>query len=86
VRNSPGQQQRPPPEPEFHAVRKGRRYEQVAEQIQRLIASGALSPGDRLPPEHEVAAMLGVSRGTLRSALRRLEESGEIMRRQGGST
>jgi GntR family transcriptional regulator len=43
-------------------------------------------PGDRLPPEHDLAAMLGVSRGTLRTVLRRLEETGEIIRRQGSGT
>lgn len=50
------------------------------------LAPGRYRPGDRLPPEQEVAAMLGVSRGTLRSALRRLEEGGEIVRRQGSGT
>ncbi len=50
------------------------------------LAPGRYRSGDRLPPEHEVAAMLGVSRGTLRSALQRLEESGEIVRRQGSGT
>jgi GntR family transcriptional regulator len=58
-----------------------------AEQALRdWLAPGRYRQGDRLPPEHEVAAMLGVSRGTLRSALRRLEESGEIVRRQGSGT
>jgi GntR family transcriptional regulator len=42
--------------------------------------------GDRLPPEHDLAAMLGVSRGTLRVALERLERTGEIVRRQGSGT
>jgi DNA-binding GntR family transcriptional regulator len=50
------------------------------------LAPGRYRQGDRLPPEHEVAAMLGVSRGTLRSALQRLERSGEIVRRQGSGT
>ena len=54
--------------------------------LRNWLAPGRYRPGDRLPPEHEVAAMLGVSRGTLRSALHRLEESGEIVRRQGSGT
>src|SRR5262249_13042469 len=86
MRNSPGQQQRPPPEPEFHAVRTGRRYEQVAEQIQRLIASGALSPGDRLPPERELAAKFGVGRSSLRDAIRTLEVMGIVESRHGSGT
>jgi GntR family transcriptional regulator len=58
-----------------------------AEQaLRNWLAPGRYRQGDRLPPEHEVAAMLGVSRGTLRSALGRLEESGEIVRRQGSGT
>ncbi len=54
--------------------------------LRNWLAPGRYRQGDRLPPEHEVAAMLGVSRGTLRSALQRLEESGEIVRRQGSGT
>jgi DNA-binding GntR family transcriptional regulator len=58
-----------------------------AEQaLRNWLAPGRYRAGDRLPPEHEVAAMLGVSRGTLRSALQRLEQSGEIIRRQGSGT
>ena len=58
-----------------------------AEQaLHNWLAGGRYRQGDRLPPEHEVASMLGVSRGTLRSALQRLEESGEIVRRQGSGT
>lgn len=50
------------------------------------LASGRHRPGDRLPPEQQLAASLGVSRGTLRSALERLEETGEVVRRQGSGT
>jgi GntR family transcriptional regulator len=58
-----------------------------AEQaLHNWLAAGRYRQGDRLPPEHEVAAMLGVSRGTLRSALQRLEQGGEIVRRQGSGT
>jgi GntR family transcriptional regulator len=58
-----------------------------AEQALRAwLAPGRYREGDRLPPEYELAAMLKVSRGTLRSALRRLEQAGEIVRRQGSGT
>jgi GntR family transcriptional regulator len=56
------------------------------EALHIWLAGGRYRQDDRLPPEHEVATMLGVSRGTLRSALRRLEERGEIVRRQGSGT
>jgi DNA-binding GntR family transcriptional regulator len=58
-----------------------------AEQaLRNWLAPGRYRTGDRLPPEHEIAGMLGISRGTLRTALRRLEETGEIVRRQGSGT
>ena len=58
-----------------------------AEQALRdWLAPGRHRPGDRLPPEHELGAMLGVSRGTLRTALERIESTGEIVRRQGSGT
>src|SRR5215207_6065867 len=58
-----------------------------AEQaLRNWLAPGRHREGDRLPPEHDLASMLGVSRGTLRTALRRLEETGEIVRRQGSGT
>lgn len=56
------------------------------EALHNWLAGGRYRQGDRLPPENEVATMLGVSRGTLRSALHRLEERGEIVRRQGSGT
>src|ERR687895_1535912 len=59
----------------------------VAEEALRSwLATGRHRPGERLPPEQELSAHLGISRGTLRTALRRLEESGEIVRRQGSGT
>jgi DNA-binding GntR family transcriptional regulator len=56
------------------------------EALRTWLVPGRHRPGDRLPPEHEVAATLGISRGTLRTALQRLEETGEIVRRQGSGT
>ncbi len=54
--------------------------------LRAWLAGGTHRPGDRLPPELELAALLGVSRGTLRTALDRLEAAGEITRRQGSGT
>jgi len=54
--------------------------------LRNWLEHGAHRTGDRLPPELELASMLGVSRGTLRTALERLEATGEIVRRQGSGT
>ncbi len=56
------------------------------EALRRWLATGRHRPGERLPPEQELSGQLGISRGTLRTALQRLEESGEIIRRQGSGT
>jgi GntR family transcriptional regulator len=59
----------------------------VAEDALRSwLATGRHRPGERLPPEQELSAHLGISRGTLRTALQRLEDTGEIVRRQGSGT
>lgn len=54
--------------------------------FKRLIAEGVLSPGDRLPPERELAELLGVSRSSLRPALKVLENMGIISQRVGSGT
>jgi GntR family transcriptional repressor for pyruvate dehydrogenase complex len=58
----------------------------VAEQVRRLLAEEPIAPGDRLPPERELAARLGVSRSSLREGLRRLTDLGIIESRQGSGT
>src|SRR5215212_2773349 len=59
----------------------------VAEEaLRRWLATGRHRVGERLPPEQELSAQLGISRGTLRTALQRLEDTGEIIRRQGSGT
>lgn len=50
------------------------------------LASGRIEPGSRLPPEPELAEEMGVSRATLREALRSLEEDGFVTRTRGAGT
>ncbi|MDB4837919.1 GntR family transcriptional regulator [Marinomonas sp.] len=56
---------------------------QISELLNREIAAGHWLPGDRLPVESELAAKLGVAVGTLRKALKKLEEDDLLERRQG---
>ncbi|MDD9301651.1 MAG: FadR family transcriptional regulator [Desulfobacter sp.] len=53
-------------------------YQHVVEQIQAAIFSGELEPGERLPPEMKLKEMFDTSRGTVREALRVLEQKGLI--------
>lgn len=52
---------------------KSKTYEQIVGHIRGAISTGELTPGDRLPPETELAKHLGVSRPTVREALKVLE-------------
>lgn len=67
-------------------VRRTRVYEEVAVRLRRLIADGRLRPGDKLPPERALAAALGVSRTSVRDAIRTLAVAGLLEPRQGEGT
>lgn len=58
-------------------------HDAVLERIQRAIYLGLYGPGDRLPPERELAKHLGVSRATVREALQVLAAKGYLQPRRG---
>jgi len=62
------------------------RSDHVIDHVKRMIASGELRAGDRLPVEKDLAAQLGVSRGSLREAVRSLATLGVLETRQGDGT
>jgi len=59
---------------------------QAIESIRAMIADGTLAPGDRLPPEQELAEQLGLSRGSLREAVRALAQIKVLDVRRGDGT
>lgn len=59
-------------------IKQQKRGDLVAEAIKRLITEGNLMPGDRLPREVELQQMFGVSKSTIREALKSLEVQGLI--------
>lgn len=74
----------PPAEPGiFSPVNAGRISEIIVDQIRALMRQGQLKPGDRLPPERDLCERFGVSRVTMREALRMLESSGLVQIRAG---
>ena len=59
---------------------------QAIDSIRAMIREGELKPGDRLPPEQELAVRLGVSRGSLREAVRALSQINVLDVRRGDGT
>ena len=72
----------------FEPVQTATTLEETVERLGTAIRLGLLGPGDRLPPERELADQLGIARSTLRQALMSLTESGHLvaMRGRGGGT
>ena len=60
--------------------------EMVARRILDMVTAGALKPGDQLPPERDMAEALGVSRPSVREAIRGLAIMGVVRSRQGGGS
>ncbi|MFE4249524.1 FadR/GntR family transcriptional regulator [Streptomyces sp. NPDC056910] len=63
-----------------------RLYEQVLDRLRAYVAEGGLRAGDRLPPERDLAARLGVSRASVKQAIVVLEVQGLVEARHGGGT
>jgi GntR family transcriptional repressor for pyruvate dehydrogenase complex len=70
----------------FQPIKPKKVSAQISDQIRSSILSGEFSPGDKLPPERELAEMFGVSRPSVREALNILSASGLVMSYQGGGT
>jgi DNA-binding FadR family transcriptional regulator len=72
----------------FEPVQTATTLEETVERLGTAIRLGLLGPGDRLPPERELADQLGIARSTLRQALTSLTESGHLvaLRGRGGGT
>lgn len=61
-------------------------YQQVADDIAAMVKSGELSPGSRLPAEHELMEIYTVSRPTVRSAVAELSKAGVVIVVRGRGT
>lgn len=70
----------------FQKIKPKRVSDEIFEQIKNHILSGKLKPGEKLPPERELAINLGVSRPSLREALQKLEAKGFLEQVQGDGT
>jgi DNA-binding FadR family transcriptional regulator len=68
---------------QFRPIHTRRAFEEICQRIREQLALGVLKPGNKLPPERDLAQQLGVSRNVLREALRTLEMAG-VLRLQKG--
>ena len=73
------------PQSGYKPVKSQRAFEDIAAQIRAELSAGRLKSGERLPAERDLAVRFGVSRNTLREALRSLENAGLLQFRKGAS-
>ena len=64
-------------------VRAGNAFEETVERLLMVIKLGLIGPGERFPAERELAVRLGISRLTLREAIRELHQAGYVESRRG---
>ncbi|MCI4659843.1 FadR/GntR family transcriptional regulator [Cryobacterium zhongshanensis] len=64
-------------------VHGGNAFEETVQRLLQTVRLGLIAPGERLPSERELAAMLAVSRDTLRDALKSLADAGYLVARRG---
>jgi DNA-binding FadR family transcriptional regulator len=67
----------------FRPVRPGNAFEDTVQRLLQTIRLGVVAPGESLPSERDLAVRLGVSRDTVREALRSLGEAGYVVARRG---
>jgi len=72
--------------PAFAAVHREALSDSVYRQLSDKILQGELPPGDALPAERELSEVLGVNRGAVREAIKRLQQAGLVAVRQGGNS
>ncbi|GAA0702893.1 pyruvate dehydrogenase complex transcriptional repressor PdhR [Marinobacterium maritimum] len=70
----------------YKRVKQPRISDVIMQQLETMILEGALKPGQRLPPERELATQFEVSRPSVREAMQKLAARGLLVSRQGGGT
>ncbi len=79
----------PEPDPQYPSdallrpIRLGNAFEDTVGRLLETIRLGVLAPGESLPPERELAARLGVSRDTVREAIKSLSDAGYLVSKRG---
>ncbi|MGM0914660.1 MAG: GntR family transcriptional regulator [Pseudomonadota bacterium] len=70
----------------YPPLRQPRLADVITERLEAMILEGSLQPGQKLPPERELAERFSVSRPSLREAIQKLAARGLLISRQGGGT
>jgi len=76
---------RPPEDLLFRPVKSGNAFEETVQRLSQAVKLGLVPPGARLPSERALVSRMGVSRATLREAIRVLEQAGYLEARRGRS-